>query len=127
MPNYWFDHVHLISTDPLKTAKFYEQMFGARMVGSQELAGGRTRIHLDLNGATILVINPRARPLMPSAPKTGLEHFGMRTDDLEAAVAELKVKGVEFVLEITEVQPGLKISYLLGPENVPIELQEGSL
>ena len=127
MPDYWFDHVHLISTDPLKTAKFYEQLFGARVVGTQELTGGRTRVHLDLNGATILVMNPRVQPLMPSAPETGLEHFGVRTDDLETAVGELKEKGVEFLQEITEIQPGLKISYLLGPENVPIELQEGSL
>ncbi len=127
MPNYWFDHVHLLSTNPLKTAKFYEQMFGAQTVGTQELTGGRTRVHLDLNGTTILAMNPRVQPLISSAPKTGLEHFGLRTDDLEAAVAELKAKGVEFVLEITEIQPGLKISYLLGPENVPIELQEGSL
>ena len=127
MPNYWFDHVHLLSTNPLKTAKFYEQMFSAQVVGTQELTGGRTRVHLDINGTTILAMNPRVQPLMPSAPKTGLEHFGLRTDDLETAVAELKAKGVEFVLEITEIQPGLKISYLLGPENVPIELQEGSL
>ncbi|MFC2004620.1 VOC family protein [Chloroflexota bacterium] len=127
MPNYWFDHVHLISTNPMKTAEFYEKMVGARMVGTQELTAGRTRVHLDLNGVNILVMNPRAKPLMPGTPESGLEHFGLRTDDLEAAVKELKAKGVEFVMEITEIQPGLKISYLLGPENVPIELQEGSL
>jgi len=127
MPNYWFDHVHLMSTDLLKTAVFYEQMFGARRVGAQELAGGRTRVNLDLSGTTILVINPRVQPLIPSEPKTDLGHFGVRTDNLETAVAELKAKGVKFVLEITEIQPGLKISYLLGPENVLVELQEGGL
>lgn len=127
MPNYWFDHIHLISAEPLETAKFYEQTFGARRVGTRELAGGRTRVQLDLNGANILVINPRVRPLIPDEPKTGLGHFGVRTDDLETAVTELKAKGVGFVKEIAEIQPGLKISYLVGPENVLIELQEGNL
>ncbi len=127
MPNYWFDHVHLTSTNPMKTAEFYGKMVGARIVGSQELTPGRTLVQLDLNGATILVMKPRDEPLMPNTPETGLEHFGLRTDDLEAAVKELKAKGVEFVVEITQRKPGFKISYFLGPENVPIELQEGSL
>ena len=32
MPNYWFDHVHLMSNDTVKTAEFYEKMFGAKIV-----------------------------------------------------------------------------------------------
>jgi len=28
MPKYWFDHVHLISRDPVTTADFYEKNFG---------------------------------------------------------------------------------------------------
>ncbi len=62
----------------------------------------------------------------PSSPETdyGLEHFGIRTDNLEAAVAELKAKGVQFKEEIRVVRPGVKISFLRAPENVLIELLE---
>ena len=56
MPNYWFDHIHLISPDPLKTADLYEKMFGARRVGTRNLADGRILVDLDLNGTMVLVM-----------------------------------------------------------------------
>ena len=122
MPNYWFDHVHLMSPDPLKTAEFYEKMFGAKRVSTRELADGRVTANLNLNGTTILITQQRS-----DSSQIGLVHFGLRTDDLEKAVEELKTSGVNFTQEVTEVQPGFKISFLLAPENVSIELQEGNL
>ena len=127
MPNYWHDHIHLISPDPLKTSEFYEEMFNAKRVSTRELADGRISVALDLNRARILVTQRQAQPepaLTQSRTDYGLEHFGLRTDDLVAAVADLKAKGVEFRDEIRVVQPGLKISFLWAPENVLIELQE---
>ena len=53
MLNYWFDHIHLVSPDPVKTAEFYVKMFGAKQVGS-----GRVTVSLDLNGTTILISQP---------------------------------------------------------------------
>jgi lactoylglutathione lyase len=122
MPNYQFDHIHLMSPDPLKTAEFYEKMFQARRVSARELDGGRVVVNLDLNGTTILI-----SPSGGDASQSGLAHFGIRTDDLEAAVKELKDSGIVFTQEITEVRPDFKISFLTAPENVTIELQEGSL
>jgi hypothetical protein len=116
-----------MSNNPTKTAEFYQENFGATLVSSEDLGNGRARIRLDLDGSTILVNTPREQPLIPEEPKIGLGHFGVRTDNLEAAVSELKSQGVEFVMEIREIKPGLKISYLLAPENVLIELQEGSV
>ena len=122
MPNYWFDHVHLISPDPRKTAEFYEEMFGARQVSIRDLGNGRVVANLNLNGTTILV-----SPQRDDNARTGLDHFGIRTDNLNKAVDELKTNGVKFTQDITEVRPDFKISFLLAPENVSIELQEGSL
>ncbi|MFC2025099.1 VOC family protein [Chloroflexota bacterium] len=124
MPNYWFDHVHLLSPDPIKTAKFYEKTFGAKKVTVSELSDGRTSVELNLSGVAIRVMSPRTQPLVPNASPTGLEHFGIRTDDLEAAVTELKTKGVQVVQDIKVVRPGLKISFVLAPENVLVELLE---
>ena len=127
MPNYWYDHVHLISPDPLRTAQFYESMFNADRVSTRELADGRTSVELDLGGSRILVTQPRAQSESASVPSgigTGLEHFGIRTDNLEAAVADLKANGVEFRDEIRSTRPGVKISFLWAPENVLVELIE---
>ncbi|MFC2003753.1 VOC family protein [Chloroflexota bacterium] len=126
MPNYWFDHIHLISTDPSKTAEFYGKMFGARRVGTGKLADGRVALNLDLNGASILVMQTRAKQMVPGTAQTGLEHFGLRTDNLEAVVAELKAGGANFVQDITVPRPGVKLSFLLTPENTLIELLERS-
>ena len=54
MPNYWHNHVHLTSPDPLKTAEFYEKMFGAKRGNAREMPGGRTMVPLDLNGSRIM-------------------------------------------------------------------------
>lgn len=126
MPNYWCHHVHLISRDPSKTAEFYESMFGAKRTGVRQLEGGGTIINLDLHGMGIFVMSPRSKPLTSNLPQTGyaLEHFGLRTDDLDTAVKELKKKGVKFIMDIMEVNPSLKTSFFIDPENVPVELLE---
>jgi len=122
MPNYSFDHIHLMSPNPLKTAEFYENMFCARHVSTQNLGNGRLIINLNVDGTTILISKSEG-----DDAQTGLVHFGIQTDNLDKAVDELKAKGVKFTRDITEVRPGFKISFLLAPESVPIELQEGDL
>ena len=125
MAKYWFDHVHLLSQDPLKTADFYEKTFGAKRDVS-ELPGGRTLVSMALDGASIKITNPRAEPLGPNAlpDGCGLEHFGLRTDNLEAAVAELKAKGLKCVQEIKEIRPTTRIAFFVTPEDILIELLE---
>lgn len=122
MPNFWFDHVHLMSTDTVKTAAFYEKMFGAKIVSKREFGPGRTMVSLDLNGTSILIA-----PAQQGTVQNGLDHFGIRTDDLKTAVAELKAQGVTFTQDLREVTPTFKMSFLTAPENVKIELQEGTL
>jgi catechol 2,3-dioxygenase-like lactoylglutathione lyase family enzyme len=128
MPNYWFDHVHLLSHDPLKTADFYEKTFGAKRDSLRELPDGRALVTVTFDGAAIKVSNPRAKPLAPDVLPNGcgLEHFGLGTDNLQEAVAELKEKGTRFVQEITAVGPKTKIAFFLTPEDVLIELLEVS-
>ena len=126
MPNYWYDHIHLISPDPVKTAEFYEEMFNAKRVSVGELGEGRVSVMLDLNGSRVLVMSQQGTGPSDRVDDYGLEHFGIRTDNLEAAVAELKAKGVKFKEEIREIRPGVKISFLWAPENVLIELLERS-
>ena len=129
MPSYWYDHIHLVSPDAVKTAEFYERMFNAKRVSVTERGEGRVGVVLDLNGSRLLIKSGNVKTETApgsSEPAHGLEHFGIRTDDLEAAVADLKAKGVQFKEEIREIRPGVKISFLLGPENVLIELLESS-
>lgn len=128
MPEYSYHHIHLVSPDPLKTAEFYENMFNAKRLNATESADGRTTsVALSLNGSSILIMLGKTQQdstSEPSAPTIGLEHFGIITDDLETAVADLKAKGVQFRNDPREFRPGVNISFLWAPENVLIELLE---
>ncbi|MEE8473460.1 MAG: VOC family protein [Dehalococcoidia bacterium] len=127
MPNYWYDHVHLMSPDPVATAQFYEKMFDAEKVGTRETSDGRTAVELKLSGSRVLVTQRQAPAESASTPPVtggGLDHFGIKTDNLEAAVADLKAKGVKFRDEIRVIRPGVKICFMWAPDNVLIELLE---
>ena len=122
MPGYWLDHIHLMSPDPVKTAEFYEKMFGANRVSLRDEGDGRAMVKLELSGTTIL-INQRTG----DNAQVGLVHFGVGTDNLDEAVEAMKARGVEFTQDIREVRPGFRISFLVAPDDVSIELQEGSV
>jgi catechol 2,3-dioxygenase-like lactoylglutathione lyase family enzyme len=126
MPNYWYHHIHLTSPDALKTGEFYERLFHAQRVMARKMPSGAMMVSLSLNGSNILVSQPATPPppLAPGPATSGLEHFGIRTDDIEATVAELKAAGVKFRDDIREAMPGTKIAFFWAPENVLIELVE---
>ncbi|MDP2916766.1 MAG: VOC family protein [Dehalococcoidia bacterium] len=127
MPDFRYHHLHLISPDPLKTSEFYENILGARRISFQKIETG-AMINLELGGAIIGIMPPRKQRLIPAAvePVYGIEHFGLRTDNLEQSVAELKARGVTFARDIIAPMPGFKTSFLVAPENVLVELFEGS-
>ena len=120
MSDYWIDHIHLMSHDPVKTGEFYQKMFGAKHISTRDRGNGRMAVNIVLNGATILI----GQPATDDAP-TGLVHFGIGTKNLENVVDGLKSEGVKFTEDVREIRPGFKISFLEAPEGVTIELQEG--
>jgi glyoxylase I family protein len=124
MAKYRFDHVHVIAPDPMKTSEFYENILNAkrRVVGTSP--DGGVVLELDLEGTMMKIRGPRTKPLLPNSPITGIEHFGVQTDNIEEAVAELKSRGVKFLQEIKESMSGLKSTFFVAPEGVLIELIE---
>ena len=123
MATYTWDHIHLRTTDPERTAQWYERVLGAQVIRS--LQQGQPRIDLRLGGANIFIapvaagdgVNPP-----PTTPYQGLDHFGLSVSGIDAIVAELKAKGAEFTREPTTVRPGVRVAFLRAPEGVSIEL-----
>jgi catechol 2,3-dioxygenase-like lactoylglutathione lyase family enzyme len=127
MANYTYHHLHLISADPDAAASFLQDAFGATLQKRSTGPDGTTMIMLELGGSGVFVKGRAEKPTVqaPAPGSTyGLEHFGIITDDLDAAVAELKAKGIKFVQDITNFRPGVRISFLLGPDDILIELLE---
>ena len=119
------DHVHLFSLDPLSTSAWYERTFGARVLRSLQ-SDGRDRIDLDFGGTRIYLARlPDNAPRNKKAwfgPQLGLEHFGFRVEDVDAAVEQLRSQGVAILMEPNDVRPGVRIAFVRGPDDVRIEI-----
>ena len=125
-PTYRYDHMHLRSRDVKKTAEYYHQMFDARIVESIQ-SDGKPRTDLDLNGLTIFIAPvplDAAVPPAPTEPYVGLDHFGLRVENMDEAVGELRRRGADFTMEPRTIRPGVKIAFVRAPDNVRIELLE---
>ena len=123
-----FHHIHLYSRDPMATAKYYEGMFGAKIIESVQ-SDGKARVDLDMNGISVFILRvaPDAEmPDSPAAPHLGLDHFGFTVSNLDEAAVELKSKGAKFAVEPYTIRPGVRIAYVQAPENVRVELVERS-
>ena len=124
MPNYTYDHIHLRSREPMETARYFNKMFDAKIVESVQ-TDGQPRIDLDINGLAIFIAKAdEAVPEGQADPHLGLDHFGLRVDNLADAVADLKSKGAEFFMEPKDLRPGLRIAFVMAPGDVRIELLE---
>jgi catechol 2,3-dioxygenase-like lactoylglutathione lyase family enzyme len=125
MATFTYDHVHIRSTDPEKTAAYYERMFEAEIIRTMQ--DGATRIDMKIGGANVFIapvaagsgVNPP-----PVTPYQGLDHFGLQVNDIDKVVADLKAKGAEFTMELKQARPGVRICFVRGPEGVSIEVLE---
>ena len=123
MTKYTFEHIHLLTPNPEATATWYERMLGAEIVRS--MPDGKPRIDLKLGGANIFIapVTPDAKVNPPPVtPYQGLDHFGLCVSGIDAVVADLKAKGVEFTREPTTVRPGTRVCFIRGPQGISIEL-----
>jgi lactoylglutathione lyase len=120
-----FDHIHLFTRDVEATAAFYERMFGAEVI--RTTSQGKPRVDLKLGGANIFILdvsdNPKAAT-GPAHPHQGLDHFGLAVENIDAACADLKAKGAAFSRELMTIRPGVRIAFVVGPDNASIELLE---
>jgi len=127
MPRYSYHHIHLTSPDPDKTAKFYQDMFDAEEVKRTERPDGGISVDLKMGSVLILIMpqgdEAKTAPVERGAI-SGLEHIGIRTDDMDTTVANLKANGVKFRDDIIEFRPGVRIAFFWAPEDVLVELVE---
>lgn len=117
------DHTHLTSPDPDKVVEFYTQVMGAKFIKEIE-SSGRKMIDLDLGGIPIRISSGTGADNAWKGPRFGLHHLGLLVDNMDEFAAELKSKGVEFVVEPTQPRPGLKFAFIKGPDNVLFEIIE---
>jgi glyoxylase I family protein len=111
------NHVHLKTRDPEKTAKFYVDTLGAKMVGQAGSNGYRLDLHgLSLNVTKFIETQTREQ-------KYGMEHIAIDTDELDNLVEKLKAQGIN-ILEQTSISGGRRVCFFEGPDGVQLEFIE---
>lgn len=123
---YSYDHIHIRSRAPMETARYFNKMFDAEIKESIQ-SDGQQRVDVNLNGLAIFIAKADdATPEALKDPHLGLDHFGLRVNNLEEAVAQLKERGAEFSVEPHSIRPGVSIAFVRTPDDVRIELLERS-
>ena len=104
---------------------FYEKMFGAEIEASKG-ANGLPRANLRLGDQVILISTVLENVTQQgTGPHSclGLDHIGLEVDDMTAAVADLKNKGAEFLVEPRPRGGGrVQIAFVRAPDGVSVEL-----
>ena len=109
--------LHIKTRDPEKTARFYVDTFGAKILSKSPRGGYRLDLlGLDLNVTDFLTDQTREQ-------KYGMEHIAIDTDELDALVEKLKGQGIH-ILEQTVVSGGRRVCFFEGPDGVQLEFIE---
>jgi lactoylglutathione lyase len=120
---YRFNHLHVFCSDYEATERWFVEGIGAELLERRE-ARGVPQSELRLGGAHILIRGARKGENLASADvrQFGTDHFGLQVENIDAAVAELRRRGVTIEVEPWNVSPDLRIAFIKGPDNVRIEL-----
>jgi len=115
------NHLHLKTPDPRKTAKWYVEFLGAKIVSERETPSGQPFLRLDLHGLALNVSGFVEGQRLEQ--HYGMEHLAIDTDDFAAEVAKIKAGGAK-ILEERKGAEGRNICFFEGPEGVRLEFLE---
>jgi catechol 2,3-dioxygenase-like lactoylglutathione lyase family enzyme len=119
-----FDHVHLVGSDLDASERFYRDMFGAQTLGRVE-GGGSINLRMKLDGINLFIRSPRPGEQVSADGaeiRYTYDHFGVVAQDLNAAIEELRSKGVKILAEPRTVNPGTHVAFVEGPDHTRIEV-----
>ena len=124
--HYSLDHIHFRCSDLEASIAYYEKMFDAREVARGD-AKGMPIVALEM-GEHRFCFSPRREgvdiDVRPGEPGWGLYQIGLKVDNLETAMAELKDRGAEISRGPVTVRDGLRVFFVEGPDGVEIEVME---
>jgi catechol 2,3-dioxygenase-like lactoylglutathione lyase family enzyme len=120
-----FTHVHVYASDPEVTVTWLTDGVGGEVVSEREHPGYPKATIVRLGGQVVQVRGKReAERFAAAGPRSfGIDHIGLAVPDVEAALAELRTRGVEPVTEFDSgfsIPPG--IAFLRGPDNLWVEI-----
>ena len=111
-----FHHIHVFCSDLSATERWFVEGVGAELVERRESRGCR-------GGAAAGRGTGAARRegenlAEAGARRFGADHFGLRVDNVDATVAELKRRSVFVEVEPWDFSPASRIAFIKGPDEV---------
>ena len=110
------NHVHIKTKDPIATAKYFVDNFGARI--KQEIPGRGLQVDvhgLQLNITTLIKEQNHEQHY-------GIEHIALTVDDYSGMLSKLKANGVKILEELPH--NGRRVCFLAATDGSQIELIE---
>ena len=119
-----YHHVHLISPGPRETAEWYVKFLGGEIFKDEELRGARNvRVKIGECLLNIRGERPGESFADPNGKKPyGIAHFCLTVDDIEGTLQHVETSGGVISEPLFSLPSGNRAAYVLGPENVEIEL-----
>jgi len=133
-----FGHIHMYASDPFATGAWYGRYFGVRpetesaAPSSDGSPPAFPRRSLNFDQVNMIIYPER---FARSLAKNGLgglqrttgyvnDHIGVEVADLSAALKTFREEGVEILETESELGNGVQHAFILGPDNMVIELLE---
>ena len=115
------NHLHIKTPDPRKTARWYTEYLGARVVSETQSRNGDTIFRLDLHGVPVNVTSYIEGQKLEQ--HYGLEHVAVDTDNFVGEVDRIKASGIK-ILEERNLPDGRRVCFFEGPDGVRLEFLE---
>jgi catechol 2,3-dioxygenase-like lactoylglutathione lyase family enzyme len=118
------NHLHLKTPDPKKTADFYIEYTGAKIVKEATRPDGSKNFRLNLHGVELNVTEFLEEQKLEQF--MGLEHVAIDTNNFDGEIAKIKSAGIK-ILEERVLPDGRRVCFFQGPEGVRLEFLEWKL
>ncbi len=119
------DHLALVTTDAARAARFFIDVLGFKESGRLETSHSGTIIFVSLGGTQVELFgfgNDKAAQGADNA--IGFKHLAFLVDDVDAEYKRLQAAGVEFTMDPTSVESGLRIAFFKDPDGNRLELMQ---
>lgn len=118
-------HVAIQCDDPVKTSKFYAEVFGMEEMYRTGLVDGSEGALYMSDGTINLALIHIKRPEFPNYRPMGLNHIGFIVEDLEEAVALAEKYGASTTLSGHSIKVGEFWEHkMVGPDDVQLDLYD---
>jgi methylmalonyl-CoA/ethylmalonyl-CoA epimerase len=128
------DHIGIAVSDLAAALAFYRDALGLEIEAPEEVASQRVRAHFIPAGEAALELleataedSPIAKYVAKRGP--GLHHLTLRVDDIDAALTQLKTRGVRLIDETARPGAhGSRVAFIhpSSTHGVLVELKEAS-